>query len=429
MDGKTEDANLLGNPARTKPAPKRATLAQLAEQRLGSLQYLLASSKTSVSATSSPPSRSATRPRASTATAARGATAAGTEAKRAAGRVRRSTSSGEVEEARTPPRDRPQGSSAAGGNSRARGNNKKGVYRLSIGNPERASVGGRNSGGINAFGDDTHRSRSSDSSSRVERKGRRQSSHSSERGIAGGREVAGRAAPRQQTSRGERELSPAAAAAAAATAATVIEEAAYQGNPAGHTFGGRVHNKLGGGSGGGGSAVGAAVDGYQDNEHEHDSCFCYSDDTDNDDDEGAYVRSRRRRRLLQNGGCLAVGVSWTAALLLFLLLCVSGGGGGAAAAAAGADGGPTAASWETAAAAGCALLGAVVLAALAYSFGLPMWRDEDESEDRQEALREEDEDGRGTICCCWRLWGRGREGMDEEGGKLAEIGGITYLAI
>lgn len=104
MDGKTEDTYLLGASARPKPTPKRSTLAQLAEQRLGSLQYLLASSKSS--ATSSPPSRNATRPRASTATAAGGATATGSVAKRAVGRARRATSSGDVEEARTPPRDR-----------------------------------------------------------------------------------------------------------------------------------------------------------------------------------------------------------------------------------------------------------------------------------------------------------------------------------
>lgn len=104
MNGKTEDTHLLGAAARTKPTPKRATLAQLAEQRLGSLQYLLSSSKSSV--TSSPPSRNTARPRASTATPGRGTTSAGSEAKRASGRVRRSTSSGDVEESRTPPRDR-----------------------------------------------------------------------------------------------------------------------------------------------------------------------------------------------------------------------------------------------------------------------------------------------------------------------------------
>lgn len=85
MDGKKEDGYLLGVSPRSN-TPPRATLAQLAEERLGSLQYLL-QSKSGV--TSSPPSRN--RPRASTATSTGGTG-------RAAGRVRRSTS-GNVEEA------------------------------------------------------------------------------------------------------------------------------------------------------------------------------------------------------------------------------------------------------------------------------------------------------------------------------------------
>lgn len=90
MDGKKEDGYLLGVYPRTS-TPPRATLAQLAEERLGSLQYLL-QSKNGV--TSSPPSRN--RPRASTATST--STTGGTS--RSAGRVRRSTS-GNVEEAAT----------------------------------------------------------------------------------------------------------------------------------------------------------------------------------------------------------------------------------------------------------------------------------------------------------------------------------------
>lgn len=85
MDGKKEDGYLLGVSPRST-TPPRATLAQLAEERLGSLQYLL-QSKNGVS--SSPPSRN--RPRASTATSTGGTG-------RAAGRVRRSAS-GNVEEA------------------------------------------------------------------------------------------------------------------------------------------------------------------------------------------------------------------------------------------------------------------------------------------------------------------------------------------
>lgn len=87
MDGKKEEGYLLGISPRNT-TPPRATLAQLAEERLGSLQYLL-QSKNGV--TASPPSRN--RPRASTATSTGGGTG------RAAGRtaVRRSTS-GNVEE-------------------------------------------------------------------------------------------------------------------------------------------------------------------------------------------------------------------------------------------------------------------------------------------------------------------------------------------
>lgn len=87
-----------------------------------------------------------------------------------------------------------------------------------------------------------------------------------------------------------------------------------------------------------------------------------------------------------------------------VLLCVSG--------AAGAWAPSSGATLE--AAAGCALLGIVVLAALARFWGLPDWR-----------RREEDEEDREASFCC--LWGRGRE--RDEGGKLAEIGGVTYLAI
>lgn len=73
---------------------------------------------------------------------------------------------------------------ASGGNSKARGNNKAGVYRLSIGNPERGSAGSRNSSStVNSTDNDTRRSRSSTSSLQVERKGRRPLS--SERGVSG----------------------------------------------------------------------------------------------------------------------------------------------------------------------------------------------------------------------------------------------------
>lgn len=135
----------------------------------------------------------------------------------------------------------------------------------------------------------------------------------------------------------------------------------------------------------------------------NDSFFGYSDDDDGGDDSGddgdGADDSCHRRRRLQNSCCILVGVSWAAALLL----CVSGGGGAGA--------------WSSAAtieaAAGCALLGIVVLAALAHFLGLPAWP------------REDDVGDRGATCCC--LWGRRRE--VDEGGKLAEIGGVTYLAI
>lgn len=232
----------------------------------------------------------------------------------------------------------------------------------------------------------------------------------------GAKEAVGRAAPRQQAGRGGRELSPVASPAAA-----VAQEATAGGTAAGQTSGGGRSSGDGSrGCGTGALGVGEAGD------HGDNSCFDYSDDTENDEDEGAYERSTQRRRLLQNGGCLAVGVLWSAALLLLLLLWVGGGSRGGPAAAKGVGGGTTAASWEILAAAGCALLGAVVLAALARFVGLPTWRDESE-EDQEDHL--ELKEGRDATCCFWRLCGRGRDRMDEEGGKLAEIGGITYLAI
>ncbi|CAB1097872.1 unnamed protein product [Ectocarpus sp. CCAP 1310/34] len=119
------------------------------------------------------------------------------------------------------------------------------------------------------------------------------------------------------------------------------------------------------------------------------------DEDDSDDCDGA--TSQRKR--LQHGCCLCVGVAWTAALLLCL-----------------ASGGSTAWGRGEAleAAAACALLGAAVLAAIALCLGLPTWS------------RNEDMDS--EWCCCW-LWRRGADETDDEGGKLAHVGGVTYLAI
>lgn len=135
-----------------------------------------------------------------------------------------------------------------------------------------------------------------------------------------------------------------------------------------------------------------------------DSFFGYSDDDDDEEEVEDAEDAYHRRRRLQNSCCILVGVSWAAALLL----CVCGGAAASSSAA------------TFGAAAACALLGIVVLATLARCWGLPSWR----SREQEEGDGDENEYGETSLCC---LWGRGRE--VDEGGKLAEIGGVTYLAI
>lgn len=61
-----------------------------------------------------------------------------------------------------------------------------------------------------------------------------------------------------------------------------------------------------------------------------------------------------------------------------------------------------------------------MLATLACFCGLPSWGPREEEEEEEES----DGDRKASLCCLWR---RRRE--VDEGGKLAEIGGVTYLAI
>lgn len=153
----------------------------------------------------------------------------------------------------------------------------------------------------------------------------------------------------------------------------------------------------GGGDRGRGSYGGVGILEKEDGE-DSDSFFGYSDDDDDGDGGGSADYSYHRRRRLQNTFCIMVGVSWAAALLL----CVGASAGSAWSLAATLE-----------AAAGCALLGIVILAALARFWGLPAWPQEDDSGDGEAAS--------------WCLWGRRRK--VDEGGKLAEIDGVTYLAI
>lgn len=207
-------------------------------------------------------------------------------------------------------------------------------------------------------------------------------------------EAAGLAAPRQARGRGG---STGGLSATATTGGTPARKLS-----GGSIYGGSDHSR---GSYGG---VGILGKGSGD---DSDSFFGYSDDDDDDgeeEDEGEDAEDAyHRRRRLQNSCCVLVGVSWAAALLL----CVCGGAATSSSAA------------TLGAAAACALLGIVVLVTLARCWGLPScWR----SREEEEGDGDGDGDGGGeTRLCC--LWGRGREG--DEGGKLAEIGGVTYLAI
>eukprot|EP00752_Nemacystus_decipiens_P007898 g7057.t1 len=390
MDGKKEDGYLLGVSPRST-TPPRATLAQLAEERLGSLQYLL-QSKNGVTTTSSPPTRH--RPRASTATAAGGTG-------RAAGRGRRSTS-GNVEEAASEAsgsvarsrglfssapnvasRERPRSQgSASSSRSRQAGKSSSSsgssTYRLSIDNNlERAPMGSNQVDGRSPSASAwRHRPQPTPSSS---------TGSTPERSVA---EVAGLAAPRQARGRWGSSTGLSTTASAGGTPARKLSGSSI--------YGGSDHSR---GSYGG---VGILGKGGGD---DSDSFFGYSDD--DEYEEGAEVDDAEdfyhRRRRLQNSCCILVGVSWMAALLLYVC------GGSATSAAATAFG----------AAAACALLGVVALATLAHCWGLPSWRSREEGGD-------DDGDGdRETCSCC--LWGRRRE--VDEGGKLAEIGGVTYLAI
>ncbi len=162
----------------------------------------------------------------------------------------------------------------------------------------------------------------------------------------------------------------------------------------------------GGGIRGGGDAAGNS--GKDHGEDDNDSLFGYSDDGDGDggDDGDDGEDDYHRRRRLQNGLCVLVGVAWAAAVLL----CVGGAGSASAGGAAALE-----------VALVCAVVGAAVLAGLAYFLGLPAWP-------REAGPEEEGEEDRERQWWWWlrERWGRGTV---DEGGKLAEIDGVTYLAI
>eukprot|EP00903_Cladosiphon_okamuranus_P021821 g20065.t1 len=392
MDDKKEESHLLGVSPRGS-TPPRATLAQLAEKRLGSLQYLLQSKNSSSSR--SPPSRN--RPRASTATST-GSGGTG----RASGRTaaRRSTS-GSVEEiaadasvavarsrglfSSSRERPRSQGSASSSGRRQSGRNDGKSTYRLSIDNNlERAPMRSNHADGGG-----------SPSTSGWRNRHRSQPPPSSSTG-----------------STPERVMTEAGLAWVRGGSATGLSTMATPGGtPARKLSGSSIY---GSSDHSGGSYGGVGIRGTKGGDTDNDSFFGYSDDDGEDDEsDGGAEASLHRRRRLQNSCCILVGVSWAAAALLLLLLLL-------AASRADSSGASSVAGAMLGGAATCALLGIVVLVALSCFWGLPSWRRPPGEEEE-----EENAGGRKTSLCC--LWGRRRD--VDEGGKLAEIGGVTYLAI